>query len=1464
MRICPSCGAQAPKDAAFCGKCGTRIDPDRLCPSCGRGNPPEVSFCHGCGAKLKAEVLPADSLPASFAGGRYRIVKFIDEGSRKKVYLGEDSRLDRQVAISVIKSEGLDDVALARVQREMTSAGRLGDHPHIVTVHDTGEEDGQLYVISQYLPGGSLADLMTRSDEPIAVEDAMRIADQIVQALEHAHSKGIVHRDIKPGNVLLTDEQTVLLSDFGLAFAVDSSRLTSEGGMLGTPIYMPPEQAQGRRADPRSDLYSLGAVLYELVTGQPPFVGNDTVEILSLHLNTDPIAPSWRNRLVPPALDELILSLLAKSPEDRPQTASAVRELLNTIRESPHVETSETDIMAARLDKLEWGRLIGREDELKTLRGLIDRALAGNAQFVTISGDQGSGKSRLAEEARVYAQLRGCQVLTGRCYEQEGAPDYWPWVQIIRTYVHSRDADELSLEMGTGASDIVQLAPELRDRLKDLPSTPPLDPMQAQFRLCDSVSSFMKNASTREPLILILDDLQWADRRSLMLLQFLVREMKGSRLVVVGTYAETELERHHPLSQTLAEIWRDTTHERIRLDGLSVEEVATFISSVTQQEPGAVELQLARLLYDRTDGNPFFLQEVVRHLFDTGKLYSEDNRWRFKEVDPNDIEIGEGIREFVRRRLSKLSPEIQELLQIAAVVGAEFNLELLERITGSPADELLELLDQAVASQVLRELSGSVGRYRFTQGVTREVLYEDLGAKERIRLHGGIGEALESAPSGVESRLAELARHFSLAAVGGHVEKAISYARRAAQQAEESFAYDEAAGHYARALDAIRTLDRSEAEAAELMIVMAEAMWRAGDTSEAQATFKQVADIARALGNAELFAKATLGYGCGLGGFGYAGRADDILIGLLEEANISLGNENTHLKVKVLARFATELYFTDYVESREAYSREALEMAERLGDPNLRLLALSARVWSAWGIDFDLDERIRLAQEMVELARAVGDREMELRARHSLIGALLEKGDITGVDQQMFVADGLVSELRMPIYAWIIESLRAMRALLAGRLEEGMEDAQKAYGIGSHGQEAIAAVHLAVQSYFYFWATGRLDEFEGQIREFATRDPSNVTYRAGLAFVYAELGREGEARTIFEAIADMEFVDIPRDGNWLATMWLLGFTAVRLRDLVRAERIYELMLPFAGRTATAVAGAVEVGSIDTVLGALAALLKRWEEAESHFEASIDLNRSIGAEPLEALSVAEFGSMLLARGSPGDRERLLSAANQALAITQRLGMSALMKRLLDLKLRAQGLTDAYFTTSIEALTISARTSPRKNERKSAGPLIFLMTDVDQFSALRERWGQKWADDVLEIHNALLRNVLDSHEGYEENSLHDGFLITFNHAGRALLAAIEIQRAFARYSDEHPEAPLRVRIGLQAAEISDDPASFEGAVKSAADVASCSRGEEILASSELLRLIDPAQFEFQELTDTRAELVAPERIYRLEWK
>src|SRR5438445_622647 len=398
---------------------------------------------------------------------------------------------------------------------------------------------------------------------------------------------------------------------------------------------------------------------------------------------------------------------------------------------------------------------VGRQRELAELRAGLEDAVGGRGRFFLVVGEAGIGKTRLAEELAREAAERGGVALWGRCWEGEGAPPYWPWVQVIRALLQGVPAEELRPAVGAGAPYLVPLVPELGERFRDLPalSTSPRSE-HARFYLFDAVATLLRSAAQRTPLVLVLDDLQWADAPSLLLLQFLAHELRDVRILLLGTYREVEVRQAPAVAEILGALGRDGHHVPLR--GLGEEEVRRFLEETIGRSPAPV---LVRAVHRETEGNPFFVDEIVR------LLVAERALERHEDPSPGRFPVPQGVREAIRRRLAPLPPPAREALALASVVGREFDLAILHRACGLDPEALLETLGPALAREIVVREPGGVGRYRFAHALIRETLYEELGPAERIRLHGQIGEVLEEVHrTDPTPHLTALAHHFLEAA----------------------------------------------------------------------------------------------------------------------------------------------------------------------------------------------------------------------------------------------------------------------------------------------------------------------------------------------------------------------------------------------------------------------------------------------------------------------------------------------------------------------------------------------------------------------------------------------------------------------------------------------------------------------------------------------------------------------------
>ena len=824
--LCPNCSQENQAQARFCRACGTSLQ--LQCAECGSQLSPDATFCDACGSQaavdesstIATEIQANEAVEfaqRSFWEGRYIVQESLGQGATKTVYRARDTLLGRDVAFALIRTEGLDAVGKQRILREAQTMARLEDHPNVVQIHDLGEEGGELYMVLPLIRGGSVEDLLRDSpDRRLPLDQVIAVAKDACRGLSFVHSNGIVHRDLKPGNVWVTTDGTAKIGDFGLATGMDFSRITQSEVIMGTPLYMAPEQATGGNVNEQSDLYSLGWMLYQMVAGRPPFMGDDAVAIIGQHINIAPVAPTWHNPGIPKPLDVLILGLLSKAPSERPESAGHVLVSLEAI-DAVSIAVPGAPGPANVLDSLAGGVFVARQGEMGTLRAALEDCLSGRGRMVTLVGEPGAGKTRTAQELGTYSELRGALVLWGRCYEEEGAPPYWPWVQAISSYVSDREPEKLRSEMGTGAPVIAEIVPEVHERLPDLEPAPQLqDPEQARFRLFNSITSFFKTASQNRPVVLILDDLHWAAGPSLMLLRFIARELSSMRLLLVGTDRDVELSRQHPLSETLAELTRQQSFQRLPLPGLSHDDVGRYIEVTAGITPPQ---GLVRSVHTQTEGNPLFVTEVVRLLVQEGELAPE----RLSARESWTISIPEGVQLVIGRRLNRLSKESTDTLAIASVIGREFGFDLLDLlIEDLSEDQLLEVLEEAVSARLIEELAHGVARYQFTHALVQGTLADELTRTRRVRLHSKIGETLEELyRDDTEAHAGELAYHFAQAQTRAASEKVVRYSVLAGQQAFKGYAYEEGIAYLQRALELLKSLpDSPERTQQELMTLM--------------------------------------------------------------------------------------------------------------------------------------------------------------------------------------------------------------------------------------------------------------------------------------------------------------------------------------------------------------------------------------------------------------------------------------------------------------------------------------------------------------------------------------------------------------------------------------------------------------------------------------------------------------------
>ena len=896
--------------------------------------------------------------------------------------------------------------------------------------------------------------------------------------------------------------------------------------------------------------------------------------------------------------------------------------------------------LPAFLSRPEPVPIVGRRAELDALRAEWRRSARGDPRVVVVRGGAGSGKTRLVSELVREIHAAGGTVLAGRSHEQ-GLSAYQAFVEAIGHYVRSIGPRNVP---ASAARELVRIVPELAaGDVLDLP--PEGDPAGARFRLFEAVATLLSSAAETAPLTVVLEDMHWADPSMLLLVGHTIRALPKARLLVIGTVRQGE-PTPPELAALLVDLRREGRLEQIDVADLSESAVREFVSALLGVEAPA---GLAAAIHRRTGGNPFYGLELVRHLLEAGAVALADNEVL---VAPAMEEAGlpEGVRAVIERRASKLSDLAQRSLAVAAALGDEFGLVELDAVVESPEEALVGALEEVVAARLIEE--EAAGQFRFAHVLVREAIYAQLTATRRALLHRQIGDALSS-PHGEQagSELAELARHYRVAGGEGDLERAAAYSARAGEWALSQLAYEDAAAHFANALDAVAGPGPGAGTRARLLLARGDALLRAGRPGDARSSFAGAADEARRVRDGRLFAEAALGF---------AGFAVSLLpprqdvLGLLEEGSAGLERASP-LRARLLARMAIEVYDEPPVERREKLSAEAVEAAAASGDPGAVLEALNARHVALWGPDH-LEERLRIANDLVEHARAAADREKELQGLNWRVVDLVELGNLTDARIAIEAHESLAGELRLPAYRWYGPLWRSMLARLSGNLDEADRLTREGAEIGEQAEDENAAVLVDVQRASTAFHRGDVDELLALVERRSPDSAAAVGWRSSLACLYADVGRLEEARSELERIAPPE--GHPRDANWLYTLSALAQVAALVVDARRAEALYALLLPYARRVVCTGRAADVDGSSSYALGLLAAALGRLDEAEAHFDDAVRDHEELRAAPLVARTQLRYAQLLECRGGATDRERAAELRGRALATARQLGMRGL--------------------------------------------------------------------------------------------------------------------------------------------------------------------------------------------------------------
>ena len=902
------------------------------------------------------------------------------------------------------------------------------------------------------------------------------------------------------------------------------------------------------------------------------------------------------------------------------------------------------------------GPLIGRGQELAELQELWDLACGGggggagrgsesdapSGRIVLLAGDAGIGKTTLTGELARRVHDAGAIVLAGRSPRETVVP-YQPFLEALRHWALNALVADLRANTREYGPELARLIPELRRRIPDLPAPPQDEPETERYRLFEAVVGMLTDLSRSAPVLLVLDDLQWADRPTLLLLRHLARATNPARLLILVAYRATE--RGDTFTNALGELRRDRLSSQLDLRGLSESETAELVRVRAGVSPARA---FAHALYEETEGNPFFIEEIIRHLIEAGVQVGSASASELQRFG-----LPEGVKQVIAFRLMRLEAPAAELLRVAAVIGRDVDADLLERVVVLTEDEFLAALDETLGAVLLVESDENPGSYLFTHALIRETLYESMSVTRRARIHKRVGEAIEAAQGRRHERyLPELAYHFTRGADPDDAEKAITYALRAADLATTMLAHEEAAEHYARAIDVQGRFQPDAFERrCELLLRLGEARVRGGERALGSSAFREAAALAERLGDGASLARAAIG-----ASRRYVqppGVVDTELIEMIERA-LELEPDRTLVRVRLLACLCGAIYYSTERDRMPALSDEAMSIAVELGDPEARAYACSARRRVLWDA-LHLAERVEVSTEMLTLARQIGNLELQLQAHAWLVVDLLERGDRDAVDAQMEAFDAGADRLRQPLFEWNSILWRAMRALLAGSLSLADQLAAEALAAGAPAEAVTVSQYYAIQVLGIRREQGRMGELERSARQMVEENPDRPAWRAGLATLLCEEGRFDEARDEFSRLAAEDFEDIPKDLDWMIAMTLLSDVCADLGDGDRAALMYAKLEPYADVNVVIGLAAVCLGSAESFLGRLAGTMGRIDLAASHFERALSANAALGAPACLARTQVDYASAL---GSGPRAQELLDAAARAAA---ELGLGAVARK-----------------------------------------------------------------------------------------------------------------------------------------------------------------------------------------------------------
>jgi DNA-binding SARP family transcriptional activator len=884
--------------------------------------------------------------------------------------------------------------------------------------------------------------------------------------------------------------------------------------------------------------------------------------------------------------------------------------------------------------------VVGREPELEVISDAYKRVVGGGGrEMLLVSGEAGLGKTTLVAEAARVAFDNGACVLFGHCDEDLTRP-YQFFAEALEHYVTHAAEDRILRYMATHGSELSRLAPSLLSRLSDLPSSKATDTDTERYLLFAAAVGLVAMVSEYQPVVLVLDDLQWADKGSLALLRHLVATEQSREILILATYRDSELTYADALRETLGTLRRHDGVGRIELTGLDDSAVVSYLEAAAGQDLDEAGVGLAHAVFRETDGNPFFVSEVLRHLSETGAIYREANgRWVVGDTLEHTA-LPDSVREVIGGRVVRLGKNAERVLGLAAVIGRDFDLDILSQTTSTSENDLLDILDAAAAVALVGEISDTPGRFSFTHALIQHTLYEDLGPTRRARAHRRVAEALEELwGEHPGTRVGELARHFVAAIQPVDIFKAISYSRQAGDAALTALAPADALRYYTQALEL--TSQRADSDPVlelDLLIGLGTAQRQTGDATFRD-TLLHACRRAIELDDTDHLVAAALAND--RGSTSTMGAVDVEKIEILEKALDRLPSAHAD-RALILATLCSELTIVGSLDRRKSLAGEALAIAEQNGD-NPTVVQVHNLIGLPLAVPHLLQLSLAHTSDALRRAEQVGDPVMLCTAASGRRYVAACDGDIEEMDRCFEIKRPLVERLDQPFLNWVHTLQLVTRALITGDADEAQRLATEALQIGSDGGQPDAILIFGAQMIMVNLWRGTVGELLPLIEQAVIDNPELPVFVAALALAHAETGRTEETRALLTDFAARDF-HLPLDATWLTGMIAYADAAAECRDPQFVGPILEQLEPFSDQwlyTDIATAGPVSrsVGDLLTVLG-------RYGEAETQFAQAADSCQRAGARYFAARTDLSWGRMLAERHAPGDSEQARSFLTRA--------------------------------------------------------------------------------------------------------------------------------------------------------------------------------------------------------------------------